>query len=188
MSKDTKGTKADKAKYQVVETYLKSAFEHMLAAGRSAREFSEFTLEKFGEPFRPYLRRFLADVSEGRVKIKGMTKAAKASLLGAHVTPQERIELIRLAAWVRAERRGFIGGSPEEDWIEAEREIDAQLSQDIGLVGKGQKALTSAAALIEKEFDTIKESITSWLEGTMPAKPAAKKKAARKKPAAMATD
>jgi len=185
MSKDTK---SDKARYQVVETYLKSAFEHMLAAGRSAREFNEFTLEKFGEQFRPYLRKFLADVGEGRVKVKGMTKAAKASLLGAHVTPQERIELIRIAAYVRAERRGFFGGSPEQDWLEAEREIDAQLSQDVGLVGKGQKALSSATALIEKEFDSIKDSIATWLEGTIPAKPGAKKKTAKKKPAAMATN
>ena len=188
MSKDTKSTQSDKAKYQVVETYLKSAFEHMLAAGRSAREFSEFTLEKFGESFRPYLRKFLADVDEGRVKVKGMTKAAKASLLGAHVTPQERIELIRIEAYVRAERRGFFGGSPEQDWFEAEREIDAQLSQDVGLVGKGHKALSSAAALIDKELDSIKESITSWLEGTLPTKPAEKKKTDKKKPAAMATD
>jgi len=188
MSKDTKDIKSDKVKDQVVETYLKGACEHMLAAGRSAREFSEFTLEKFGEPFRPYLRKFLADVGEGRVKVKGMTKAAKASLLGAHATPQERIELIRIAAYVRAERRGFFGGSPEQDWLEAEREIDAQLSQDVGLVGKGHKALTAANALIEKELDSIKDSITSWLEGTIPVKPETKKKTAKKKPAAMATD
>jgi hypothetical protein len=31
--------------------------------------------------------------------------------------------MVALAAYLRAERRGFIGGSPEQDWLEAEAEL-----------------------------------------------------------------
>jgi Protein of unknown function (DUF2934) len=36
-------------------------------------------------------------------------------------------QLIATAAYLRAEARGFIGGSSEEDWFEAEAEIMAKL-------------------------------------------------------------
>lgn len=35
-----------------------------------------------------------------------------------------RDELIRKAAYFRAERRGFAPGAALEDWLEAEREVD----------------------------------------------------------------
>jgi hypothetical protein len=36
----------------------------------------------------------------------------------------ERLQRIAIAAYYRAERRGFVGGSPEQDWLEAEAEVD----------------------------------------------------------------
>src|SRR3569832_1846039 len=33
------------------------------------------------------------------------------------------------AAYLRAEQRGFMGGDPVTDWLEAEAEIDSRLSQ-----------------------------------------------------------
>jgi hypothetical protein len=45
----------------------------------------------------------------------------------ATITPEERRQLIAEAAYYRAEKRGFHGGSPEADWFEAEAEIDAKL-------------------------------------------------------------
>ena len=36
----------------------------------------------------------------------------------------ERRELIRTAAYLRAEQRGFVPGGELADWLEAEREID----------------------------------------------------------------
>ncbi|RYF33969.1 MAG: DUF2934 domain-containing protein [Comamonadaceae bacterium] len=46
------------------------------------------------------------------------------------VDPRQDAELtrddrIRLAAYAIAERRGFEGGSETEDWLEAERQVDA---------------------------------------------------------------
>lgn len=45
------------------------------------------------------------------------------------VPPEERHHLIAEAAYFRAENRGFQGGCPVQDWLEAEREIDQLLSQ-----------------------------------------------------------
>ncbi len=41
----------------------------------------------------------------------------------------QRYPLIAEAAYFRAERRGFQGGCPIEDWLEAEREISQQSVQ-----------------------------------------------------------
>jgi hypothetical protein len=39
-----------------------------------------------------------------------------------------REEQISVAAYFRAEKRGFTGGDPTEDWLAAEAEIDAGAS------------------------------------------------------------
>ncbi len=49
------------------------------------------------------------------------------SAVSAVLTDDQRRRMIAEAAYYRAERRGFIGGSPEQDWIEAEAEIDRVL-------------------------------------------------------------
>jgi hypothetical protein len=43
--------------------------------------------------------------------------------------PEERHRRIAEAAYFKAERRGFQGGSPVRDWLEAEAEIDATMSK-----------------------------------------------------------
>ncbi|HVO91912.1 MAG TPA: DUF2934 domain-containing protein [Terriglobales bacterium] len=45
------------------------------------------------------------------------------------VTPEERWRMVAEAAYLRAEKRGFIGGNPTDDWLAAEAEIDKLLSQ-----------------------------------------------------------
>lgn len=37
---------------------------------------------------------------------------------------EERHEMVRVAAYYRAERRGFAPGGAERDWLEAEADID----------------------------------------------------------------
>src|SRR5262245_49887618 len=39
-----------------------------------------------------------------------------------------RHELIAIARYLRAERRQFQNGSPQDDWLQAEAEIDRQLT------------------------------------------------------------
>jgi Protein of unknown function (DUF2934) len=46
-------------------------------------------------------------------------------LVPFRLTPQERHRRISELAYRRAEQRGFVGGNELEDWLEAEREVDA---------------------------------------------------------------
>lgn len=50
------------------------------------------------------------------------------------ISPEERIRLIAEAAYYRAEKRGFGGDQAqcERDWLEAEAEVDALLSNTQG--------------------------------------------------------
>ncbi|MCF1184989.1 DUF2934 domain-containing protein [Marichromatium gracile] len=52
------------------------------------------------------------------------------------VDPEHRLAMIREAAYYKAERRGFAPGHEREDWVEAEREIDAMLAH-AQLSGRG---------------------------------------------------
>jgi 2-polyprenyl-3-methyl-5-hydroxy-6-metoxy-1,4-benzoquinol methylase len=45
------------------------------------------------------------------------------------ITPQERIRMIDEAAYYRAEKHGFLV-NPQENWIAAEKEVDARLAAD----------------------------------------------------------
>ena len=59
---------------------------------------------------------------------ESMATAQPAAPL-AVVTPEQRYRMICDAAYFRAERRGFVGGSALQDWLEAEAEIDALLRE-----------------------------------------------------------
>ena len=48
-----------------------------------------------------------------------------SELLPAAVSTQERIALLAYSYW---EQRGRAGGSPEEDWLRAEKEILSQMN------------------------------------------------------------
>ena len=39
------------------------------------------------------------------------------------MTPEERYRMIAVIAYYRAEKRGFIGGDPAQDWVDAETEV-----------------------------------------------------------------
>ncbi|MGA2842593.1 MAG: DUF2934 domain-containing protein [Steroidobacteraceae bacterium] len=45
------------------------------------------------------------------------------------ISAADRHRLISQAAYLRAKQRGFAAGHEVEDWLAAEREIDAQLPQ-----------------------------------------------------------
>ena len=36
--------------------------------------------------------------------------------------------MVSEAAYLKAEQRGFVNGSPEQDWLEAERELRARMA------------------------------------------------------------
>lgn len=52
---------------------------------------------------------------------------------GIRVSTDERRAMIAQAAYLRAERRGFVPGGEVEDWLAAESEVDALLkSRNVG--------------------------------------------------------
>jgi len=61
-------------------------------------------------------------------------KVARNNTQGAlrtKISAEERQAMIREAAYLRAERRGFGGGSEVSDWLAAEREVDELLGANI---------------------------------------------------------
>lgn len=62
------------------------------------------------------------------------------------ITPKERWLLITESARARVQQRGFVGGNPIEDWLEAEREIDARYTTDYGRIF----SVTDTAEIIEQ--------------------------------------
>ena len=58
---------------------------------------------------------------------KTLTSATKATQKATTLSAEERRRLIAEAAYLRAEQRGFIGGDPVQDWMEAEADLDNRL-------------------------------------------------------------
>lgn len=52
---------------------------------------------------------------------------AAGSAARAAVSEDARRAMVAQAAYLRAERRGFVGGDEVEDWLAAEAEVDALL-------------------------------------------------------------
>jgi len=73
-----------------------------------------------------------AQKKSGAVPKKTKSAAAKSARSkknpATSILPKERYQLIAERAYLRAEQRGFVGGDPTQDWLEAEKEIDAILS------------------------------------------------------------
>lgn len=151
--------------YETVQPFLKAAFEQVLAAGRGVRDMVEFSLERLGDTALPYVNRFVAEVHAGQVKIKGLTASVHQSLFDGRPDPEERERMIREAAYLRAEQRGFAGGSPEEDWAEAEREVDARLAAQEGLIDRGRHAIESAGAAAGRGAEATYALVRQWLAG-----------------------
>ena len=70
----------------------------------------------------------------GKTRKKGdgtKRKTDAAAIARAIIDPGQRVRMIAEAAYYRSLARGHDSGSPEQDWAEAEREIEQQYpSQD----------------------------------------------------------
>ncbi|GMR21360.1 MAG: hypothetical protein BMS9Abin36_1960 [Gammaproteobacteria bacterium] len=87
-------------------------------------------------------------------KLKARIEASEGPCLrvqghGDAVDVDARRRLIAECAYLRAERRGFMWGSPEQDWLEAEMEIDQLLLQ--GWAKNETKKMTSRKARSRQE-------------------------------------
>ncbi|MCU7806715.1 MAG: DUF2934 domain-containing protein [Candidatus Thiodiazotropha sp. (ex Semelilucina semeliformis)] len=61
--------------------------------------------------------------AEKKIKKAKKRKAAEK----ARISPEQRLDMITTAAYYIAERHGFTPGRSDEDWQEAERQIDEML-------------------------------------------------------------
>lgn len=154
----------DTAIYATASRRLKASIEQMLAAGRSPREVGQHALQRFGDAFLPYLQKFARDVAQGRIEIWGLAHSARGRIFGHQVNGEEREHMIREAAYYRAERRGFASGLELEDWLEAEREIDAQLSVVTGPTRHVHKTLDPLPSLAEKELVRLEHHLFGHLQ------------------------
>jgi chromosome segregation ATPase len=75
------------------------------------------------------------------------------------LTPEQRYHMIAEAAYFRAERRGFIGGDPAQDWLDAEAEIDRILQ-----AGAGQGAGASQKEAFQARLEAQLQELNTRLE------------------------
>lgn len=61
--------------------------------------------------------------AEKKIKKAKKRKAAEK----ARISPEQRLDMITTAAYYIAEHHGFTSGRSDEDWQEAERQIDEML-------------------------------------------------------------
>ncbi len=92
------------------------------------------TAAKKTAPKKPAAKQPAAKKTVEAKKATGPKKATpKASVtrgvVRREVSEDQRRHYIEVAAYYIAERRGFVGGSPEEDWQAAEAEIDRLLAE-----------------------------------------------------------
>jgi len=63
--------------------------------------------------------------ASGKIAARPASSSKPASQARPTGNGEDREEMVAIAAYYRAERRGFDGGDPMLDWLEAEAEIDA---------------------------------------------------------------
>ena len=75
------------------------------------------------------------------------------------LSPEERRRLIAEAAYHRAERRGFRGGDPVLDWLDAEAEIDAMFRP--GIKDRALAKLKSQVQIANLKLNELKPKIAA---------------------------
>ena len=75
-------------------------------------------------------------------------------MLTTKISEAQRRQMIAEAAYLRAERRGFSGGDPAADWIEAEAEVDEQLRRIEG--AHVLECLEEGLATATKKLNSLK--------------------------------
>jgi hypothetical protein len=64
---------------------------------------------------------------DNKVALPRKKRVSAKHVAAPSIRPEERHHLIEVAAYYIAEQRGFHGASSHDDWIQAEREVDAMI-------------------------------------------------------------
>jgi hypothetical protein len=70
----------------------------------------------------------VASKTSKRKVARSSAKSSRQDTSSINITPEDRWKLIAVAAYHKAERRGFAPGGELQDWIDAEQEIDRLMS------------------------------------------------------------
>ena len=73
-------------------------------------------------------RRKVTQKKVTRKKAVVAKKSSKQGTTSINITAEDRWKLVAVAAYHKAERRGFVSGGELQDWIDAEKEIDKLMS------------------------------------------------------------
>ena len=65
-------------------------------------------------------------------KTNNVTAIKPETAKAAAITSNQRQQMIETTAYLIAEKRGFSGGNSNEDWLSAEKQIDAYLNSETG--------------------------------------------------------
>ena len=84
-------------------------------------------------------------------------------MITSKVSEDQRRQMIAEAAYFRAERRGFGGGDPVTDWIEAETEVDERLRRIDG--AHLLQCLEDGLATATKELGSLKRKVSGVASG-----------------------
>ena len=76
---------------------------------------------------KPASKKTAAKKSTKKSTAKKSTKASKHTPSPLSITAEERYKMVAVAAYHKAEQRGFAPGNEMQDWVDAEKEIDALL-------------------------------------------------------------
>ena len=61
--------------------------------------------------------------------VRKTARAAGTGMSSISISPEDRWKMIAIAAYHKAEARGFAPGGEVQDWLEAEREIDILITR-----------------------------------------------------------
>jgi Protein of unknown function (DUF2934) len=155
---------------EILHAHLKETLEHLTAAGHSAHELVKLSIDTFGRKAIPVLKEFQDEVRSGKIKVENVTEFARTALFGIHVSPQQREQMIRDAAYFHAEKRGFAGASPQEDWLKAEQEVDRFLAKQEGVIVKSRKSVESITAFTERGLSQLRDRVDQWIKSSIKTK------------------
>jgi len=112
-SKSTTKPKAKKAKTETKKTAAKPAAKKASSASKTSAKAKTATEKK-------------AKTTSKKSTKAVTTKKAKSNGNGT----EKRSVLIQQTAYFIAEKRGFQGGDPVQDWLAAERQVDEMLKEN----------------------------------------------------------
>jgi len=122
-----KGKKADKNKVSATKKEEKT----LVVEAKNEIKATEAVISN--EVQAAELIEVLPKVMTSEVAPKVETQVSVAASVTPSITSEERQRLISLAAYYRAERKGFGKTNPVEDWLLAEREVDAMITREASL-------------------------------------------------------